>query len=152
MAGRKPKPTNLKVLEGTRKDRINQNEPKPKTALLACPDYLKKDEVAYGEWNRIVPELYKLGLLTVADRTALELYCSQYSIYRKALKELDEEGITSINIRNGKKANPATQIVRESAKLIKAFATEFGLTPSSRGKMQLPSEDDDMEFENLINQ
>jgi P27 family predicted phage terminase small subunit len=143
MDGRKPKPTKLKILEGTRKDRINKNEPKPDSAIIPCPEYLREDEIAYEEWNRIVPELYKLGLLTNIDRTVLELYCSQYSMYRKALREVEEKGITTTNIRNGDKAHPATQIVRESAKLIKAFAVEFGLTPSSRGRIQLPSGDNE---------
>jgi len=151
MASPRPKPTALKIIEGNPGKRpLNKNEPKPEIALVPCPDYLKEDDIAYEEWKRIVPELYKLGLLTNIDRAALELYCSQYSIYRSALEAIKEKGITTVNIRHGDKAHPATQVAREAAKIIKAIAIEFGLTPSSRGKISLPSGSIDDEFEKLL--
>jgi P27 family predicted phage terminase small subunit len=151
MVGRNPKPTTLKILEGNPGKRpLPKNEPKPEIDLIPCPDYLKDDAIAYEEWNRIVPELYKLGLLTKVDRAALELYCSQYSIYRDALKQIKEDGLITTNIRNGDKAHPAAQIAREAAKIIKAIAVEFGLTPSSRGRISLPSDTIDDEFEKLL--
>jgi len=151
MAGRKNKPTALKVLEGNRGRRpLPKKEPKPRTALIPCPAYLRSDKIARAEWNRIVPELYKLGLLTIIDRAALELYCSQYAIYRRAIKVLKEEGLITANIRNGDKANPATAIAREAAKIIKAIAVEFGLTPSSRGRISLPSEGEEDPLEELL--
>lgn len=151
MVGRKNKPQALKILEGNRGKRKLKKEPKPEKALLVCPYYLRKDKIAFNEWNRVIPELYKLNLLTLVDQVALELYCSQYSIYRKALKTIDKEGLITTNIRNGDKANPATQIAREAAKIIKSICTEFGFTPSSRGRINLPGSNDiDDEFENLI--
>ena len=147
----KPKPTNLKILEGNPGKRpLNKNEPKPKSNLIECPDYLKKDKLAFNEWQRIVPELYLLGLLTKIDRTALELYCSQYSIYRQALKTINEDGLITTNIRQGDKANPTVAIAREAAKIIKSICVEFGLTPSSRSRISLPSESIDDEFERLL--
>lgn len=153
MASPRPKPTALKIIEGNPGKRpLNKNEPKPEVALIPCPDYLKEDDIAYEEWERIVPELYKLGLLTNVDRAMLELYCSQYSIYRNALKIIKEKGIATANVRHGDKAHPATQVAREAAKIIKAIAIEFGLTPSSRGRISLPSDSIDDEFERLLRQ
>lgn len=150
MASPRPKPTALKILEGNPGKRpLPKNEPKPEVAIIPCPAYLKSDRIAYNEWNRIVPELYKLGLLTNADKVTLEIYCSQYAIYRRAIRELGTDLITT-NIRNGDKANPAAAIAREAAKTIKAIAIEFGLTPSSRARISLPSESIDDELENMI--
>jgi P27 family predicted phage terminase small subunit len=150
MASPRPKPTALKVIEGNPGKRpLPKNEPKPDVALIPCPQYLKSDKIAYAEWNRIVPELYKLGLLTNIDRTVLEIYCSQYSVYRRAIREIKDDLITT-NIRNGDKANPAAAIAREAAKIIKAIAVEFGLTPSSRARLQTPLETIDDEFEKLL--
>ena len=144
MEGRPSKPTILKILNGIeRKDRINQNEPKPELVLIPCPEYIRNDTIAYNEWNRIVPELYKLGLLTNIDRATLELYCTQYSIYRRSYETINEEGLVTTNISNGDKAHPSTQIAREAAKIIKAIAVEFGLTPSSRSRISLPKESDE---------
>ena len=152
MASPRPKPTVLKLLEGNPGKRpLNKKEPKPARALLACPYYLKSDRIAYNEWNRIVPQLYKLGLLTAVDHTALELYCSQYSIYRKAIKEIQTEGLTTNNIRDGFKALPEVAIAREAAKTIKSLCIEFGLTPSSRSRISLPGESRDEDLmENLL--
>ncbi|MFA5558762.1 MAG: phage terminase small subunit P27 family [Methanofastidiosum sp.] len=140
MVGRKNKPKAIKILEGNPGKRPLSNEPMPEKILLSCPEYLKKDKIAFNEWNRIAPELYKLGLLTIADKVSLEIYCSQYSIYRKALDEISKEGLVTTNIRKGNKANPQLAIAREAAKIIKAIAIEFGLTPSSRGRISLPNE------------
>lgn len=152
MASPRPKPTALKLIEGNPGKRpINKNEPMPDKALLICPYWLKSDKVAYNEWNRIVPELYKLGLLTTVDQAALELYCSQYSIYRQALKDISNEGsLTTSNIRNGEKALPQVAIAREAAKTIKALCVEFGLTPSSRSRISIPGENPDDEMEKLL--
>jgi len=149
--GNKAKPTNLRVLEGNPGKRpLPKNEPKPRNSLLICPKYLQSDAIAYAEWNRIVPELYKLGLLTVADQTVMELYCSQYSIYRQALETLNADGMITNNIRQGDKANPAVSIAREAAKIIKSVAVEFGLTPSSRSRISLPSDIADDPMERLL--
>jgi P27 family predicted phage terminase small subunit len=151
MAG-KPKPTALKAFEGNRGKRpLNNNEPKPKVELLQCPYWLKKDRLAYNEWKRIIPELYLLGLSTNVDRTALELYCSQYSIYRQAMEIIRKAGLTTNNIRDGFKAIPEVAIAREAAKTIKALCIEFGLTPSSRSRISLPGGNDlDKEFEDML--
>jgi len=151
MASPHPKPTALKILEGNPGKRPpHKKEPKPRAELLECPYWLRKDRLAYNEWKRIVPELYLANLLTKIDRTALELYCSQYSIYRQAMETLSKEGLITTNIRNGVKANPAAAIAREAAKLIKAMCVEFGLTPSSRSRINLPGEDIDDELERLL--
>ena len=151
MEGRPNKPTVLKLLEGNPGKRpLPENEPKPDKELLQCPDYLKTDDIAYNEWNRLIPELYKLGLLTKIDQIVLEIYCSQYSVYRQAMEVINEDGLITNNIRHGDKANPAAQVAREAAKIIKAIAVEFGLTPSSRCRISLPGQNTDDEMEKLL--
>lgn len=149
--GRKPKPTELKKLEDNPGKRpLNENEPKPQEEMLKCPGHIKDNPIAKEEWDRIIPELYILGLLTTVDKVALEIYCTQYSIYRDAIEVIKIKGLTTTNIRNGIKANPSIAIAREAAKIIKAICVEFGLTPSSRGRISLPSESPEDEFEKLL--
>ena len=45
---------------------------------------------------------------------------------------------------------PQVAIAQKYLKLCKDFMTEFGLTPSSRGRMQLPGEQDEDEMETLF--
>lgn len=151
--GTKPKPTVLKLLRGVEnKDRINQNEPKPEKKLLKCPYYIKQDKIAKQEWDKIIPELYILDLLTSVDRVPIEIYCTQYSIYRKPMDNIKEHGLTVKATRGGKKPNPSLAIARESAKIIKAIAVEFGLTSSSRVRISVPDQpNEEEEWQNMLN-
>ena len=145
MASPHPKPTALKVLEGNPGKRpLPENEPKPELALIPCPNYLRNDEIAFEEWNRMVPELYKLGLLTKIDHVSLELYVSQYSIYRKSIETMNSKSATDNEKRR------AGQASRESAKVIKSIAVEFGMTPSSRGRINLPKDTSDDRMEEIL--
>ena len=62
MRGRKPKPTALKLLDGTRADRINHDEPAMPPASIEPPDWL--DETARAYWGDLAPVLQSSGLLT----------------------------------------------------------------------------------------
>src|SRR5688572_18095041 len=82
-AGRPTKPTQLKAVQGTlRPSRVNPSEPKPEPAVPTCPSWLPKE--AKAEWRRIVPQLERLGLLTLIDRAALAAYCQSYARWEEA--------------------------------------------------------------------
>lgn len=135
------KPTATKILEGTfRKDRAAKNEPKPAAATPSCPAWLNTE--ARREWRRIVPLLEQLNLLTKVDRSALAGYCQAYSRWRQAERILDAEGLTMDFLSNNgasySQARPEVAIAQQSAKLMKTFLAEFGLTPASRTRISVP--------------
>ena len=69
MAGRKPKPTALKKLEGNPgKRKLNKKEPIPGKEMPDCPQWLLPD--AKDEWVRLCEKLNQIGELTEVDRTA----------------------------------------------------------------------------------
>jgi phage terminase small subunit len=78
--GRNPQPTALKRLEGTRSDRINTAEPAAVPGRPVCPDHL--DATAHAAWDRIVPALDALGVLSRTDGAALALYCDAFRLAR----------------------------------------------------------------------
>lgn len=89
MAGRTPKPTHLKVLEGNPGKRaLNKNEPKPQAKIPSCPSHLDKE--AKVEWRRISKQLLQLGLLTEIDRAALAAYCQAWSRWVYAENKISE--------------------------------------------------------------
>lgn len=142
--GPKAKPTELKVLEGTyRNDRAPSNEPKPMSPneLPNPPSYF--DAVAKKEWNRLGPELLKLGLLTIADLVAFETYCLSYSRMIQAHKSL-KKAKTMFHEYTNKAgatnfvARPEIAVIQKESMVIKAFCAEFGLTPSARNRMEAP--------------
>lgn len=134
--GRPPKPTNLKVLQGTdRPDRARKNEPKPPTGA-ECPSWL--DREAKKEWKRVAPILERLGLLTVVDTTALAAYCQSYSHWQQAERFLRKNGMTYTTQTGYARQRPEVAISQKALAQVKMFCSEFGLTPSARARMELP--------------
>jgi P27 family predicted phage terminase small subunit len=103
-----------------------------------CPDYI--DEVGRAEWERLSPQLIRLGLLTSADYAAFACYCVSYSMLVAASLALaDGNGLTFSSGDNGYvQARPEIAIRNNAMKSIKDFAIQFGFTPSARGRIELP--------------
>jgi P27 family predicted phage terminase small subunit len=102
--------------------------------------------VARREFRFMCRALDALGLLSVADGSALALYCEAVAQKEKALKELNKLGaaIETYGIdKNGErvflgmKKNPWWSIWVDPCKLEKAFLIEFGLTPASRRNLKV---------------
>jgi P27 family predicted phage terminase small subunit len=158
-SGRRPLPTAVKKLRGNPGKRpVNKAEPKPKSLAPKMPAGLPP--LAIAEWKAIVPMLGELGVLTQVDGKALAAYCEYFAQWREALDEVRERGITveepivkicgqeSEIIGYKYKRNPAVTIANDAAKLMKSFLVEFGLTPSSRGRLHIegkPDGDDPMD-------
>ena len=135
MRGRKPKPTSLKKLEGVRKSRINGSEPEPEVGRVTCPRWLMPE--AKKEWKRIVGELSALGLLTQLDRAAFAGYCQSWARFLESEETLNKEGPLVISAKGAVSVHPSTWIAGSSLKQMLKFAQEFGLTPSSRGRISV---------------
>ena len=89
MGKRGPKPTPTKILQnrGSWRGKKNPNEPRPELATVETPPPSWLNPQAKEHWQEISEFLCVRGLLTVADRPALALLCSQ-----KAGWELSVEG------------------------------------------------------------
>jgi P27 family predicted phage terminase small subunit len=146
--GPAPKPTILKLIEGNKgKRKLNRLEPKPDPTMPKCPKHL--DKVAKKEWRVIALELSRLGLLTLVDRAALAAYCQTYSrwvsaenmIKSMAEKDPEYQGLMTAGER-GFVTNPLVKISRDCLGQMKVFLCEFGLTPSSRTRLEVKSQEE----------
>lgn len=132
--GPRPQPTAFKIVRGNPgKRKLPENEPAPEVAAMvpAPPAWL--DGQARAEWKRIAPELHKLGLLTDIDVTQLAAYCQAYAdvVARKRdLDKIDEPWLYSDN--GGAYPHPAVSLYNTALAKMRAFASDFGLSPSSR--------------------
>ena len=140
--GRRPKPTKVKILEGNPGKRpLNTNEPVPPEGRPSCPQWLNKE--AKKEWRRVARDLHEMGLLSKVDRTALAGYCEAYSRYLWAVEKC-KDGYTyefyNHQFQTKREKMPEEQILRDALNQVKQFCSEFGLTPSSRGRMQVPGQ------------
>ena len=157
MAGRKPRPTAIKILEGEpNKDRINLNEPKPKLSRPTCPKHLSG--VARYEWRRIVPELEALGLLTQIDKAALAAYCQAYGrwvIAERKLSELasmspDKMAYLYKTVSGNLIINPLLSVANKALEQMHKFLIEFGMTPASRSKINVSKQESDDPLDKLL--
>jgi P27 family predicted phage terminase small subunit len=98
---------------------------------------------AKREWNRVVPQLERLGLLTVVDRAALAGYCQSWARYREAEEAISQDGLIRTTESGYSMPHPAVSISRNALQQVRAFCAEFGLTPSSRGRIQMPGAEDE---------
>lgn len=138
MKGRKPTPTKLRLIKGNPGKRpLPVDEPTPDPAIPEKPDCL--DAEASKEWDRIAPELERLGLLTQLDRAILTKYCQAWSAVVALEREIAESGWWVPTGDGGRKRNPAAASLNEAYKRLFAAATEFGGTPAARVRLATPN-------------
>lgn len=128
--GPQPKPTALRVLHGDRKDRINTDEPQPREGLPTCPREV--DPAVRKVWDYTIAELAQMKVVTPADRDPLLAYCEAVVLHRRASAMLADAGFSERALNGGSAKHPAVSIQRDAAATMRAYAQEFGLTPSSR--------------------
>lgn len=132
------KPTVMKILEGTyRKDRAPENEPKPKAMSIPPPAPEELTESGLMIWNKNVAEVTRVGLLTVADTDQFAAYCNEMGAYwdaeTKRKTALDEENYTDVS----RWFNYAQKHLKSARDL----AIQFGMTPASRTRIDVPTEE-----------
>lgn len=141
--GPPPKPTKLKVLEGNPgKRKLNSNEPQPQRGKLPCPTHLPDE--AKKVWKRVVPELDRLGLLTIVDKELLIIYCQSYADWFKATEWIKEHGdVFAVKDEKGKvkyvQQMPQVAIASKAAERVHKIAQQFGLTPAARASLSVES-------------
>ena len=136
MAGRKPKPTALKKLEGDRgKGRrpLNEREPIPPKGGVKCPAWLLPE--AKKEWKWLAPALEAMGVLTMADTAAFASYCQAYARWREAEDVISQHGPVFRTPSGYLQQLPQVSISQQSQKTMHALAAEFGLTPACRTRI-----------------
>lgn len=150
VAGRKPKPVELHIINGN-PSKLNLAEriaemPKFEITDMKCPSGLGR--IAKKEWERIAPELKRLGLLTNADKTVFEMYCKVYGECIELENFIKKNGATYTYVKKNKYGQVISQYemqypqvtqLDKKRNLLVRICTEFGLTPSSRGRMSLPN-------------
>ena len=140
--GPAPTPTALRVLKGRTDHRpLPIGEPRPAPIMPRCPLWL--DDEGKREWRKIAPKLFRLGLLTEVDGEALACYCQSLSMLRTATAVLHKRGQAFSTPSGYKQQRPEVAIAMKSMLLVRAFAAEFGMTPSARTRINVDRDDDD---------
>jgi P27 family predicted phage terminase small subunit len=135
MAGRKPIPTNLKLIRGTaRPHRMNKDEPTPPISAPEPPAHL--DERARSKFAELAAMLARCGVMTELDRDALARYCVIWCRWVDAEAEIKRKGPIVKTEAGNIIHSPYLAVANRSHRQLAQLEGEFGLTPSSRSRVR----------------
>ena len=101
---------------------------------------------AANEWQRVMHHYAASGVITQVDRAALAAYCELYARAREAERALRETGLVITDDKGRQVPNPYVRIADRAYAEMRAYAVEFGMTPSSRSRVSAPAESTEDEF------
>jgi P27 family predicted phage terminase small subunit len=148
--GKRPKSNVVKLLQGQRV-RTSKRAPRVPAGTPEPPEHLNKE--AKAVWAKVAPKLYAAGLLTELDREALGALCCCAARVAEAERHLAAEGPTVVGARGAMRQSPWLSIAAAARRQMLSLAQEFGMTPSSRGRIKAgepPAVRDD-DFDDLLN-
>lgn len=148
-SGRPSKPAALHLLQGNRSKK-NFNElieeiksPAIPVAAPPMPDVLSDDAVA--EWERLIPDLTALGLISTLDQMALATYCQAYAdwlryqrlIAQRNANSVDELGGDVQTFKTGaQQMHVLRQLANDAEKRANAAGAQFGFSPMARRNLK----------------
>jgi P27 family predicted phage terminase small subunit len=150
------KPTAVQIAEGDpakkgvkKLDAKLAAEPKAQRGLPGCPRHLL--ERAREAWDFWKLELEKMRLDCAPDSMMLEGACVNYSRAVDADIQIQARGIVleePVIDREGMlagiriKKNPAVEVSNQAWRNVRAFCSEFGLSPAARTRLTIEKQDD----------
>lgn len=136
MKGRKPIPSNLKLVTGSRirKDRTNDDEPILPVKVPPAPTYLTVDETT--EFNRVGRLLAAMRVMTEADVDMLALYAKNFIIARDTAQTIGEQGYLFQAPNGMPMPHPLMSIKNKAEDRCLKILAEFGMSPSSRTRVK----------------
>jgi P27 family predicted phage terminase small subunit len=159
--GQRPKPIALEIVEGDPR-RLGKNkllekqarEPEAREGLPRCPAYLRRNARARTTWNLWVKELEKMDLDRRPDADMLEGAVIAYAEAVACYQLVEKQGrviprrardAAGNRVVVGMVAHPAVRQRNQALLIMRAFCSEFGLSPISRTRLSVenPAEEED---------
>lgn len=149
-------PSKIKDLEQKRAQEVKYEAYTPET-VPRPPEWM--DESAKECWRENAPVLASNRLLTAADLNTLAGYCVTWAAWKSCAEDTQafREGNGTLVYRPHSTTQPGSTYLdllpqvrgmMQLSKLLMEYAREFGMTPSSRGRLVIPeakTETDEME-------
>lgn len=138
MAGRRPKPTHLRIVGGNAGKRpIPQAEPTPPRVIPSQPAHLTS--AARVAWGRLTVLLDRMGVLTEADAYALERLAELYAEIVELTGTIMAHGrVYETKTETGSlicRPRPEVAMLADADRRFRAYMIEFGLTPAARSRV-----------------
>lgn len=148
-SGRPSKPAALALIAGNRSKKNTADllaeikDPGYPVGLPEMPGDL--NAIAQEEWNRIGPELVKLGLLSPLDREAFASYCRAVADVQKFRRLIDDQnaefeyqyrGDVQTFKTGAQQVSIWRQLANDAEKRAAAAGQQFGLSPLARRNLK----------------
>ncbi len=141
MRGRKPVPSNLKVIRGNPgKRKLNKKEPLPTGDLVDAPSWMVESQKQ--GWNYAIEHAPK-GLLKKLDRSVLVTWAVAEDLHRRASESVEKYGILTKAPNTGLPIqSPYLPVVNKQAQIMLKAAELLGFSPASRSRVQIVEDAD----------
>ena len=134
MPGPPPKPTVIKIAQGTlRKHREKKSQPPKADGTPVCP--FESGTIAAKKWKEVVTGLKRFGLLDKADGTHIEGLCYHYQQAKEAEAMIKKDGICVVGASGSLIKNPACTVSAHAWGIIRGYCNDLGLNHLSRQRM-----------------
>lgn len=144
-SGRRPQPSAVRALKGSKTRAHHRGEATFAKAIPAMPDFIAADPLALARWQAIAPKIAEAGVLTEAHGEMLALLCSSWADLQRAREQFaamnyQQLVVDEVNGPNGErrrkvKENPLIRRIERAAYQVARFLGEFGLTPMTAAKV-----------------
>jgi P27 family predicted phage terminase small subunit len=88
-------------------------------------------ELSSKKWEKVVPMLFKAGVISEGDGDALELMCNAYADYQEYRKVVRQAPFVK-NSKGNLIVNPVDRLMRNAQNAYNAYLQAFGMTPHGR--------------------
>lgn len=138
--GRKPKPAELRVIEGTQSSAsMRKKTPAPKAAPMGKPPAGMSAE-ALAHWTRLKVEWRTV--LMPSDGQALALFCNALAELDEASAKVEAEGLYADTNTNGQVIAPWGRVVENRREFCRKMLSDFFGTPAARSRFAGAEGDD----------
>lgn len=139
-AGRRPKPTALKLIDGNPgKKPLNKEEPHSSNIYPDKPHNLSP--IAFRFWDNLVETLADMNVLQSADRTSMIGLCEAWADSEELRDAVRSEGRVYTTVTQSGdtmiRPNPKVAMYVQAQLMVKAYLIEFGLTPAARSRVKV---------------
>lgn len=140
--GRKPKPIELRLLQGNPSRRpIPADVPKADKLyeVPIPPEYL--NDIAKECWSYLADKLIKCGIMSNLDVYTLEICCIALSTVRMSAKKIKEDTLVLAvknedgSIKSAQKT-PYMNVLKDAIEIFDSYGSKLGLSPTDRMRLK----------------
>jgi P27 family predicted phage terminase small subunit len=134
LRGPQPTPTPILQARGSWRAKGRADEVQFERGKPSCPAFLGKE--ARAEWKRQVKALDAAGILALADRAMLAVYCEAWGEFAEASARVAEIGLLTKDSAGRVAVNPLMKVRNRAAERVMQIAAQFGFSASARTRLK----------------